>query len=344
MHGFSVSPARRLVSPVFYALVLSASSCVADGGGTASHDLSPGPVPSVADARASASAGHGDRFVSESALGAKCLPNHGGEPPLQGAACYGRLPDHLQALLRNLPDSHPFLSRKQRAEAADQPQWFLPVQGYGGRQDYVAAISSFGSFWIRSFEGPDPATTVYIVYGPDCILDDTHPGHVRCLPGAPAAIRDIRIYRARGDALPEDVTAELAAPAPVLTASEREHYGIYLRSPEDGSAEDTDIGLDVRSLDTTPIMRWVIAPAEEGDYDRPRIPDSDSRGFLQQAHFGFLVWTGERFELREKIPLALWACGVGGVGDGSCLAPFAGHADPYLSQAGAPGRPYGDVQ
>lgn len=277
-------------------------------------------------------AGEGSPFAVEEALGAQCRANFGGDPPLQGAACYGTLPRHMQELLLGIPSEHPYLTDEQREQSANKPQWFRAVPGYGQRPDFVTVLDGFGLFWVRSFEGRDPETTVYVVYGPDCILDRHAQRDVRCLPGGPGTIREIKLYRVRAGGLPEDVTSELAPPPPTLTMAERRRYGIHLRPPEEGEAEDTDIGLDVRRLGNTPVMRWVIDPPEEGDYERPRIPDSDPRGFIQQAHFGFLVWTGERFELREKIPLALWACGVGIPGDGSCLEPFRGGGDPYLVQ------------
>lgn len=152
-----------------------------------------------------------------------------------------------------------------------------------------------------------------------------------CLPGAPHVVRELKIYRMASDGIPEDVTRKIAPAPPTLTPEERARYGIYLRPPEEGGALDADIGLDVRRLATTPVMRWTIDPPEEGDYVRPRIPDSDPKGFMQLAHFGFLVWTGERFELREKVPLLLWACGIGRQDDG-CTAGYRG--DPYLPEDG----------
>lgn len=271
------------------------------------------------------------RFAIEEALGAKCGDWTVGDPPMQSPACSGPLPEHVAWLIRNIPESHPFLDAEQREEAAASDQRYRAVKGYGSRPDFVAAIHHFSQFWVRSFEGSDPQTTIYVVYGPDCILDRTAPRDVECLPGEGRTVRQLKLYRVRAGKLPEDVTSELAPPAPRLTPVERRRYGVYLRPPEEGGAADTDIGLDVRRLATTPVMRWVIDPPEEGDYERPPIPDSDPRGFLRKAHFGFLVWTGERFELRDRIPLALWACGVDGSDEG-CQKQFGGGMDPYLME------------
>lgn len=262
-------------------------------------------------------------------MGAECGSFAVGDAPLSVPACRGMLPSHLASLLRRIPADHPFLTAAQREEAAGREQIFRAVKGYGHRPDFVARIWNYGLFWIRSFEGLDPATTVYMVYGPDCV--DRYPlsSPQDCLPGAPGTIRDVRIYRVRGEGPVEDVTHELAPPPPRLTAAERRRYGIYLRP--DGEALDTDIGLEVGALYKTPVMRWLIDPPEEGDYDAPHITESDPRGLTQAAHFGFLVWTGERFELQEKVSRVLWACGVEWNGEQGCLTGFPRGGDRFLT-------------
>jgi len=317
--------------------VLVASAALATScGGTPNEYERHADLPAqeaLAEAAGAVSPQAASPFAVEEALGAECRPNYGGDPPLQGAACYGRLPGHVQSLLRDLPDTHPNLSRAHRKESVESRQWFRAVPGYGKRPDFVADITGYSQFWVRSFEGADADITIYVVYGPACSDD---PAQSRrsvddgCLPGAPYLVRELKVYRTVAGGIPEDVTSELAPSPPTLSPPEMERYGVYLRPPQEGGAVDTDIGLDVRRLATTPVMRWVIDPAEEGDYERPRIPDSDPRGYLQRAHFGFLIWTGERFELRERAPLSLWACGVG-EHNSDCAENFRG--DPYLVEA-----------
>lgn len=281
-----------------------------------------------------------DEFAVEEAMGADCGNSWITDPPLQEPACYGKLPEHLVSFLSNIPDGHPYLTAEQRDEAARGSQRFRAVNGYGQRPDFVAVIENVGLFWFRSFEGPDPDTTVFLVYGPDCIDSREATRNMECLPGAPGTIRELKAYRVRNGALPEEVTHEILPPAPRLTRAERQRYGIYLRPKEEGVAEDSDVRLDVRGLATTPVMRWVIDPPEEGDYEKPKVPDSDPRGFLGNAHFGFLVWTGKHFELREKVPLGLWACGLEPVDKRDCLDGFSSELDPYLvSDAMASSRP-----
>lgn len=341
---FTGAPGRTLYT-FLPALVLLAASC-ASAGQQGNTTTSTSQAPTPADIAPPSGAQQADRFAAERALGADCSGSWISDPPLQRVACYGMLPAHVAAFLRTIPDSHPHLAAEFREEQAAKKQRFVFVEGYGERPDVLASIYGTSAFWIRSFEGPDPDVTVYVVYGPGC--DDSPRMRPRsigegCLPGHPYVVRAIRIYRVRSGKAPEDVTSELAPPAPVLTPAERERYGIYIRPPEEGDAHDNDVGLDIRGLDTTPVMRWVIAPAEEGDYEKPHIPDSDPRGFLRQAHFGFLVWTGMRFELRERIPLTLWACGVGDAGGGDCLERFAGGLDPYLIEGPTSATQEGDT-
>lgn len=324
-------PARatRPSLPSLFLLLLLVASCAAVGRAPEPTPHDPGP-----EAVASATPDATDGFAAERALGAECDRRWVSEPPFQDSGCYGLLPAHVAEFLRNLPGTHPYLDAHYREEQARKKQLFRFVEGYGARPDVLARIDRRSEFWIRSFEGERPDVTVYVVYGPAC---EDQPGFRErfvgdgCLPGHPYVTRDIRIYRVQAGGVPEDVTIELAPPPPELTAAESARYGIHLRPPEEGAAWNTDIGLDVTRLAVSPVMRWTIAPAEEGDYEKPRIPDDDPRGFSGQAHFGFLVWTGERFDLREKIPLSLWACGVSeGVKDNACLLPYAGGFDPYL--------------
>ena len=56
-------------------------------------------------------------------------------------------------------------------------------------------------------------------------------------------MRNFRLYRSHNGGTPQDVTSELAPPAPRMNAAERRRYGIYLRPK--GLARDGDIKLDV---------------------------------------------------------------------------------------------------
>ncbi|MGY1531267.1 hypothetical protein [Luteimonas sp. A649] len=275
-------------------------------------------------------------FAVEKAMGAECGSGAITDPPLGDTACAGQLPEHLAWFLRNIPEGHPFLTDVERDEAARARQNFKAVRGLGQRPDFVATIHHFSPFWLRSFEGPDPDTTVYLVYGPRCdglwrnpddpFEDKCHPDHTY--------LREFRIYRVRKGGAPEDVTRELAPLAPNLAPAEHRRYGRYLDREDD--ALDADVQMDVTRLVYVPVLRWVLRAVQEGDYDPPPMPASDPRAFEDQdwrdhsAHFGFLVWTGERFELRETVPPALWPCRTVRSSGHVCVTGYDKHADRYL--------------
>lgn len=154
-------PGNDLAALTLAALVACTPAVTAPTSGVASNDpIVPWVRPDPLHDR--------DWFAAERAIGAECDSAAVTDAPLEDTACYGSLPEHVASLLRNLPDSHPFLSAAERREAASTQQKFKAVGGLGKRRDVVAVIQHFSPFWVRSFEGSDPETTVYLVYGPDC--------------------------------------------------------------------------------------------------------------------------------------------------------------------------------
>ena len=274
------------------------------------------------------------------------------DPPLADIACSGELPEHMAWFVRNMPDSHLFLTASEREEIARSPQSFKVVNGLGRRQDVVTVISHYSLFWVRSFEGPDPDVTIYLVYGPDCgaspafATDPTKPTKKKCRP-ADSYLRDFSLYRVVKGTMPENVTSMLMPPFPRMSETERRRYGVYLRSQ--GEASDADIKLDVSRLVRTPVLRWVVRPVQEGDYEPPDMPASDPRAFIDYewgnrnvAHFGFLAWNGRRMELRETVPDVLWPCRTRGSGPRDCAPGYDGRADRYLTPVTTerPGGPH----
>ena len=340
MPSLHPGPAGRMRSVVLSALVLLAASC---GASEQRIDAAaPSRQASPADGEPSSASDKTGRFAAEEALGADCSRRWISDPPMQDSACYGMLPAHVAAFLRAIPDSHPYLDVEHREEQAGEKQRFVFVEGYGERPDVLTSIEGSSAFWIRSFEGPDPDVTVYAVFGPGCADDrrSHEPAYGEgCLPGYPAVMREIRIYRARSGEAPVDVTSELAPPAPVLTAEERRRYGVHVRPPEEGDAGELDVQLDVTRLDQAPVMRWVLRPAVEGDYQAPPVPAADPRAFVEYetpghiAHFGFLVWDGTRFELRESVPADLWPCRSVQYARHVCGAGYEAAGDRYLIEA-----------
>ncbi len=261
-------------------------------------------------------------FAVEESMGARCSKSasDGMEDILfLDASCYGRLPFHIEQFIRQIPSSHPLLNTQRREEIAQNARQYKAIPSLGKRPDFLVYTEGYGSFWIRSFEGADPDMTVYLVHGPVC--EGEYP-NVRCVPES-EKLRNIRLYRTHKGGAPQDVTDELLPPAPTMTRAEKRRYGIYLRTK--GLARDGDIKLDVSRITYVPVLRWTVRPAhdEREDFYHPpkSIPDTDPRVYKEyhspdlhgnhnNVHYGFLVWNGERFELREKVPTNLWPCRI----------------------------------
>lgn len=319
-------------------IVLSIASCISPAS----------PDSSFLASRAREGEGRGESKVNAMERDADCGTSAITDPPLADMACAGHLPEHLVEFLRSMPDTHLFLNASEREEIAGSPQSFKVVSGLGERPDVVAVISHSSLFWIRSFEGPDPNATVYMVYGPDCDASSAFGGFPakRKCRSEDSYLRDFTLYLVSKGRPPEDVTSTLMPPLPRMSRKEQLRYGVYLR-PE-GEASEADIKLDVSRLVRTPVLRWVMRPVQEGDYEPPDMPASDPRAFIDYywgnrnvAHFGFLVWNGRRMELRETVSEALWPCRVSGPQSRNCDAGYDGSADRYLTRVATerPGGP-----
>jgi hypothetical protein len=178
------------------------------------------------------------------------------------------------------PDSTP----EQEEAWVSKDQDFTIIPGLGQRPDIM--VGGNGP-WIRSFEGSDPATTIYLLSGSYCTMPDDE--ELGC-----GAFADLRAYAVGPGGATKDVTAQVIPPSPVPARADR---GRYLE--EHGA---TGMYRDDSRLALVPVMRAFI----ELDPDRP-LPESDPRSF-GYVHLGFLAWNGSRFELRDKVPRALWPC------------------------------------
>jgi hypothetical protein len=315
-------------------LIMLIPACASHPGDDQSEVLLSHSAPITGESRAVAVLSP-SVFIEEIAMGAECGPSAITEAPLQDMACSGNLPEHLARFVRSMPRQHPLLAEAERERIASSRHSFKAVKGLGARHDILAVIHHYSSFWIRSFEGPNPDVTLYLVYGPECATPS--PGsdatsERACAP-ASAYSRDYMLYRVEKGGAPRDVTSESAPPAPRLNRDERRRYGHYRRNT--GEAMDSDVQMDVSRLAYVPVLRWVLRPVQEGEYTPPDMPSSDQRAFKDHdwgtgsvAHFGFLVWNGRRMELREKVPAALWPCRSSGLPE--CGQGYDSSADRYL--------------
>ena len=60
-------------------------------------------------------------------------------------------------------------------------------------------------------------------------------------------------------------------------------------------------------------MRWFVQYPESAQKGGPR-----AYGDWNREHIAFVVWTGDRFELREKVARAQWPCDPVAPGDRAC--------------------------
>jgi hypothetical protein len=239
------------------------------------------------------------KFRVERSLGATCTA--GGSDAattdyeaMRGqVSCIGRLPKHVVDALSNLPQSHPRLTPRIRQKIVEGTFPYRAVPGLGQRADVIAILDEFDGLWVRTFEGPDPRTTVLLVFGP---IGERY---------APL-LGDYRLYRIVGERPPVDVSNRLMPKPPTLMAAERARYGPYIK--EYGDAENSDLVLSTIGLSDRPHMVWQLAPPNVGDYYPPLLPDRDPRLADGSFHFGFVVWNGRRFELRKKIRYTQWSC------------------------------------
>lgn len=212
-----------------------------------------------------------------------------------GRICHGAVPAYFAQVMTRLSQSGTSTETRKPwpAENVD----FTVIPGLGRRMDIMVGRGN----WIRSFEGPDPAVTVYLADGLPC--DGT---------GAPSDCKyGIKAYQVTGNAEPVDVTAYALPDEPALSDAQRTHYD------ETGGG---NVWLDTSKLPLAPTMRWVM----EFDPDRP-IPESDPHDAGGVGHFGFLAWNGQRFELKDRVPRSQWPCAPVPEGRGACTSEFPEH-------------------
>ncbi len=249
--------------------------------------------------------------ATERALGARCPVDLAGRLAAQGelliGACQGTMPAHLAALLVALPQQDIHLPRSWREREVQQKVWFKAVPGYGQRPDFIARM---GDIWVRSLEGRDADSTFYLVSAPFTCSDrvanrDEYGAEPVRVPAGDCREAYVaqRVYQVRGDAAPRDVTADAMPAMPQVTEADRARQ----------LSREGRISLDHSKLQYGPAMRWFVQYPEAAQKGGPRAYSDWNR-----EHLAFVVWTGDRFELREKVARAQWPCDPVAPGDRAC--------------------------
>jgi hypothetical protein len=276
------------------------------------------PASTEATAPAAQAAASSDAATSASAdsvPGLPGLPGNGGLNTRGGH--YAAPPPATAAFLLALPTRDILASRELRQRWLDtKTAYVVDVPQAGGDPDHLVIDKNAPDFhfWLRSFRGSDPSTTGYIVQArvrcgdlDGLKLQEPLPeARAACAkPNAEYADSGLRAYRVVAGQAPEDVTSTLQNPATALGAHALKRYeGMGASGPY----------LDASRLDKAPIFRWTI----EFDPENP-LPASDPRAFDHGGalHAGFVVWSGDRFESRERVPATLWPCAKDG--PSSCI-------------------------
>ncbi|MGW8339324.1 hypothetical protein Xkhy_10620 [Xanthomonas axonopodis pv. khayae] len=194
----------------------------------------------------------------------------------------------------------------QAREARLRDAVYVAAPGLGRRADFTVVA---GDLTIRSFESADPDKTVYLVWSVKCHADDAG---LACQSG-----KGRKAYRVTKDGIARDVSATVFPPAPSLTAED------VARQNNHGGSE---LFLFDDKLPLAPTMRWLM----EFDPDQPLATD-DPKRVGSYAHFGFLRWTGERFELVERVAKAQWPCRQQRTGEPAC-ADYPDSEDRFISE------------
>lgn len=281
----------------------------------------PAPAPAVAQAPdtapASAPAPVAPPIIplapdqaAERQLGARCPVDLAGRLAPQGdlmiGACQGTLPPHLAALLVALPEQDIHLPRSWREREVRQKAWFKAVAGMGQRPDFIARL---GDIWVRSFEAADASTTTYLVSAPFDCADGALPNEntaepVRLAAGScgQAYVRQ-RVYQVGSDGVPQDITAMAMPAAPSIAEADRARH----------RTREGRISLDHSKLQYGPAMRWFVQYPESPQKTGPHSFSDSNR-----EHLAFVVWNGNRFELRDTVTRAQWPCDPVAPGDKAC--------------------------
>ena len=139
-------------------------------------------------------------------------------------------------------------------------------------------------------------------------------------------------YRLDGRGSARVVTRRVLPEDPMLSLPKGEVDGVH-----DETGAHPGVRVDMSRLSEVPVLRLY---AELGDgsglpRDHPRAFPGGYPGPVHTAHFGFLVWNGERFELRNTVPRALWPCTYddGSPSGRSCLPR---DPDPFVEETSMP--------
>ena len=141
-------------------------------------------------------------------------------------------------------------------------------------------------------------------------------------------------YRLDGRGHPRVVTRRVLPEDPMLNLPKGEVYGVH-----DETGSDPGVWVDLSRLSEVPVLRLYVELGDSGGLprDHPRAFPGGYPGRVYTVHFGFLVWNGQRFDLRNTVPRALWPCTFDASFSPSGQSCLDRDPDPFIAPAmGAP--------
>lgn len=250
-----------------------------------------------------------------------------------------RAPQDIERLLMGLKTADtglPLAVRRgmlQRVEAIDVRRADVPradVPNADGPADRYLRMrhednGMYFSANVRMLAGARPEDTVYllqvasevdtcaglkVLLGADdrvgrrfCVYDEEQ-GVARIQSGAGQRF-GFTAYRLDGRGNARIVTSRVLPEDPMLSLPKGETYGVH-----DENGTHPGVRVDMSRLSEVPVLRLYAGLGDGSGLPRehPRAFPGGYPGPVHTAHFGFLVWNGARFELRNTVPRALWPC------------------------------------
>lgn len=233
----------------------------------------------------------------------------------------------------------------QRAERVEIPRTDGGVDHYFRLRHETDG--AYFSAAIRSLAGAKPADTVYLLQAdhqvdrcaalqPLLARADRMPRDF-CRDDADAGTAMLRTgpqrfgytaWRLAGSGKPKNVTRSVLPDDPVARLPAAEREGVH-----DHGVIASGAWVDRSRLAEVPVLRLYL---EYGDGHG--LPRSHPRAFpgghpgeqVHTAHLGFLVWDGQRFDLRQTVPRALWPCTNDAALSPSGQSCQPGSPDPFI--------------
>lgn len=193
------------------------------------------------------------------------------------------------------------INDEKATDILQQNAYTIEISGLGKKPDSLFMQGNFfkkTGFWIRSFEGNNAADNIYLIN----------------LYSNPTALR---AYRSGKNDQLEDITQTVFPPLStiVLPAKTLKQYQ---------RAYFSGVFLDDSRLNQVPVLRWIA----EIDPNNKKLFTKDTRVLSDgiTIHFGFLVWNGKSFDLKQKVERALWPCRK----DRFNQQLYCDHLDPFV--------------